>query len=269
MPGERDHQEYVRARRTLLDALEALAEQLDAIVLVGAQAIYLHTGNADLTVAEFTTDADVAIHPADLNDSPLLGEALAAQGFTAQEDLGRWLSSDGVYVDIMVPDTLAGPGTRGARLGPHGKRGARRARGLEGALVDRAHQTIGALEPTDTRSATLWVAGPGALLVAKTHKIAERAGDPGRARDKDALDVLRLLRAVPTATMIERLRLLADDEHAGPVTAEARTHVIDLFGTRDAEGVVMAVRAAGSDEVSETIASSMIVLVGDLLDSWQ
>ena len=38
---------YVRARAALLDVAEALDEQLDAVVLVGAQAVYLHTGDAD------------------------------------------------------------------------------------------------------------------------------------------------------------------------------------------------------------------------------
>ena len=45
---------YVRARTALLDAADALAEQRDALVLVGAQAIYLHTGRADFAVAEYT-----------------------------------------------------------------------------------------------------------------------------------------------------------------------------------------------------------------------
>jgi hypothetical protein len=174
-----------------------------------------------------------------------------------------------VYVDIMVPDALAGPGTRGARLGKHGKRAARRAHGLEGALVDRDRRTIESFEATDTRSASIWVAGPGALLVAKVHKIAERVGESDRTRDKDALDVLRLLRAVPTAEMVERLGRLAEDQHAAPVTAEARTHVVDLFAATHAEGVVMAVRAAGTDEEPETIASSMTLLAGDLLDRWK
>ena len=30
---------------------------------MGAQAIYLHTGDADLGVAEYTTDADLAFDP--------------------------------------------------------------------------------------------------------------------------------------------------------------------------------------------------------------
>ena len=42
MPGDPDPL-YVRARSALLDATDALAVHLDAIVLVGAQAIYLCT----------------------------------------------------------------------------------------------------------------------------------------------------------------------------------------------------------------------------------
>jgi hypothetical protein len=54
---------YVRARTALLDAADAVAEQLDALVLVGAQAIYLHTGDAHFATAEYTTDADFCIAP--------------------------------------------------------------------------------------------------------------------------------------------------------------------------------------------------------------
>ena len=54
---------YVRARVALLDAVEALGIHRDAIVPVGAQAIYLHTGAADLAVAEYTTDADFSLRP--------------------------------------------------------------------------------------------------------------------------------------------------------------------------------------------------------------
>ena len=50
---------YVDARSALLDAADALVDHLDAIVLVGAQALYLHAGEADLfdAVAQYTTDA--------------------------------------------------------------------------------------------------------------------------------------------------------------------------------------------------------------------
>ncbi len=55
---------YVLARRVLLDALQALGDQNEAVILVGAQAVYLHTGEADLAVAEYMIDGDIAIDPA-------------------------------------------------------------------------------------------------------------------------------------------------------------------------------------------------------------
>lgn len=60
---------YVLARRVLLDALEALGEHRHAAILVGAQAIYMHTGDAELGVAEHTTNADLALDPVLLVDS--------------------------------------------------------------------------------------------------------------------------------------------------------------------------------------------------------
>ena len=72
---------YVLARRVLLDALEALGEHREATILVGAQAIYLHTGAADLAVAEYTTDADLALDPALLAQVPPLEQALEGAGF--------------------------------------------------------------------------------------------------------------------------------------------------------------------------------------------
>ncbi len=264
MPGEPDPL-YVRARSALLDALEALEPHLDAIVLVGAQAIYMHTGDADLAVAEYTTDADFSVAPGDLADSPLLGDLLTRHGFTPREHPGGWLSPGGIYIDVMVPEALAGPGTRGARLGAHGKRAARRAKGLEGALVDRSRQTITALDPADERTVEMWVAGPAALLVAKVHKIAERSAAKDRVRDKDALDVLRLLRAVETENLARGVELLRGSEVAGAVTAEAIALLPKLFGDLDADGVAMAVRAAGEGEASETIAASLVALARALV----
>lgn len=53
----------IKARSALLDALEALTEQQDSIVVVGAQAIYLHSGHADVAIAEATKDSDLAVDP--------------------------------------------------------------------------------------------------------------------------------------------------------------------------------------------------------------
>ena len=268
MPGVPDPL-YVRARAALLDAVDALGPQCGAVVLVGAQAVYLHTGDADLAVAEYTTDADFAVSPADLADSPLLGDLFTAHGFVPREHPGGWLSPDGIYVDIMVPEALAGPGTRGARLGPHGKRAARRAKGLEGALVDNGVRTIAALDPLDARTATLRIAGPGALLVAKLHKIAERTQAHDRVRDKDALDVLRLLRATETQDIATRLAMLSRSDLSAGVTAEALEFLPALFGRQDGEGVEMAVYAAGGAEGPATIAGSFVALVDDVLKALQ
>ena len=60
MPGEPDPL-YVEARRALLDALEALKPHLKSLIVVGAQAIYLHAGEADVAVAPYTKDGDVAV----------------------------------------------------------------------------------------------------------------------------------------------------------------------------------------------------------------
>lgn len=266
MSGEPDPL-YVRARRALLDAADALEAYLDAVVLVGAQAVYLHTGEADLldAGAPYTTDADLAIRPSGLAESPLVGDLMTRAGFTLSEHPGSWVSGDGVPVDLMVPEALAGPGSRGARLGPHGKRVARRAKGLEAALVDRQRMQVRALDPSDTRRVVMYVAGPGALLVAKVHKIAERSESTDRLRDKDAHDVLRLLRAIDTADFAMRLDRLRSDELSGEVTTEAIGHLEPLFGNIEATGVAMAVRAAGANADRDTTAASLTTLVSHLL----
>ena len=266
MPGELDEQ-YIRARAALLDAAEALAPQLDSIILVGAQAIYLHTGAADLVVAEFTTDADFSVEPALLSDEPLLAELLEARRFKPTEHPGRWRTPAGVYVDIMVPEALAGPGTRGADLGAHGRRVARRALGLEGARVDRELHTIGSLDAVDDRSVTMNVAGPGALIVAKAHKIWERTTNDDRVRDKDALDVYRLLQAIPTDDLAGRLARLRDSQEAGDVTAAAIDHLQLLFGARSGAGIELAVRATRAIIDPEELTLTLITLTGDLISA--
>lgn len=47
--------EVTMARTGLLDALEALELHLDALVIIAAQAVYLHTGATEIALAEFTS----------------------------------------------------------------------------------------------------------------------------------------------------------------------------------------------------------------------
>ena len=237
MPGVPDPL-YVLARKALLDT-DALEAHLGAIVLVGAQAIYVQTGEADLAdiahsaPPEYTTDADFSLSPADLSDSPTVASVLVERGFSRRNNPGAWLSPDGIAIDLMVPEALAGAGSRSADLGPHGNRVARRAKGLEGALVDRERTELASLDPADDRSVTMYVAGPGALLVAKTHKIADRAESPSRIEDKDALDVLRLLRA--TERISPDASRCWHDTNSARLTRDAVAHLPVQFGRSDAE----------------------------------
>jgi hypothetical protein len=262
--------EYVAARRVLLDALEALGAHRKALVLVGAQAIYLRVGEGDLTVAPYTTDGDLAIDPRQLDDEPALAKTLAAAGFELAVRPGTWtLNPTDVQIDFLVPASLGGSGRRGARLGPHGTDVARKAIGLEAAVVDNTLIRVGALEPGDARTFGVLVAGLAAMLVAKLHKIAERKNDPSRLQLKDALDVLRILRFDSTAHLSSALSQLAQDPIAGEVTRVSRTFLSELFGDRSAVGSQMAARSTAGLEDEVAIAMSCEVLTQRLLEAWE
>jgi hypothetical protein len=113
---------YVAARRTLLDTLVALRGQADAIVVAGAQAVYLRAGEADLAVAPYTTDSDLALDPKALGPDPLLEAAMTGAGFALDVSRGhiepgiwvRRVTIDGVEalvpVDLIVPTAAGSPG---------------------------------------------------------------------------------------------------------------------------------------------------------------
>lgn len=267
MPGELDPA-YVKARHVLLDALEALEPQLGSIILVGAQAVYFHAGEADMAVAPYTTDADLAVDTDSLSDAPELEAAMTAAGFVAGDQPGAWLGRDRVAVDLMVAEVQGGGGSRAARIPPHGRRAARKALGLEGALVDNETLTIGALDSSDDRSFPLLIAGPAALLIAKAIKIEERRGNPKRVSDKDALDVLRLLRASATEDVVARMVRIHADKRSAAVATRTMDLLPDLFGSTSGHGCEMIVRATEGLDDSDQLVASSIALVEDLLSEW-
>jgi hypothetical protein len=273
MPGVPDPL-YVAARRVLLDALDALGPLRRALVLVGAQAVYCHAGEADLATAPYTTDGDIAVDPSLLDSNPRIEQALGGAGFVADPDLvGAWLTSidvEGfprtVEVDLLVPDSVAGAGRRAARIPPHGGRVARKAVGLEGALVDKDPHVLTAFEASDERRIEVDVAGPAGLIVAKVHKIYERESTASRLENKDALDIYRLLRAVETTELAVRFARLEKDPISSATTAVAIREFARLFGSVRAPGCSMAVDAAGPAEDGEILAASYAALAIDLLD---
>ena len=258
----------VTGRRALLDALEALAEHRDAVVLVGAQAIYLHTGDALVALAESTKDSDLAIDPKRLGDDPLLEEAMQRAGFVVGSQPGRWLSPDGIPVDLMVPELLAGKGSRrSGKISPHDDQATRRTAGLEAAVVDHRPMTIRALDPLDFRQIEMKVASPAALLVAKLHKLGERQQQtPDRLVDKDAHDVYRLLVAIDTAELAHSLRQLVADEFCGLVSKQALVYLEEMFSAGPASvGAFMAGRAEQLVGDPAYVSASAAALAKDLL----
>ncbi len=123
--GSQDHEALnVVARRVLLDALDALdalEDQRDAVTLVGAQAIYLRSVDVELGVAAYTSDADLGLDPALLQDVPLLEAAMGAAGFVLSEQPGSWLRGErvagkivNIAVDLLVAQSFS-PGSKSRR----------------------------------------------------------------------------------------------------------------------------------------------------------
>ena len=110
------------------------------------------------------------------------------------------------------------------------------------------------------------VAGRAALLIAKLHKIAERASERvQRLDDKDALDVLRVLQATETSALAGTFVQLLHADVAKDVTREALVALRNLFGDPRAAGSQMAVRAVGALMPADEIAGSCAALASDLL----
>lgn len=262
--------EYVRARRVLFDALEALHDHLEAIILVGAQAVYLHTGDTNLAVSPYTTDADLALDPSLLQSDPRLERAMGQAGFLLQSAHwpGRWSSDrDGICVDLIVPEAVSGQGgRRGARIEGHDKHAAMKTRGLEGALIDKEIMMIESLESEDKRRFELAVAGPTALLLAKLHKLGERhqKGSP-RLEAKDALDIYRLLQSTATEDFVKVFITLDHDERSKQITREAIAYMRTLFSSMTASGSHLAAQAVEGLADPDEVAQSCAFLANDIL----
>lgn len=174
----------------------------------------------------------------------------------------------------MVPERLAGTGgksSRGARIPPHDKHATRRARGLEAAVIDNDKMTVTALDPADVRRHEVRVAGCAALLVAKAHKIGERAEDaPQRLVDKDAHDMYRVLVDAPTESLAADFRRLLADDLARGATIQAIEFVREHFAAGpEAIGSLMAGRTEEGVGEPETVARSTSILASDLLTALQ
>lgn len=265
---------YVAARRVLLDGLEALGTHRGAMILVGAQAIYLRVGDTDLAVAPYTTDADLVIDPSRLAEMPPLEQSLREASFRPQSDqsVGIWVTTRSVAmkdvdiaIDLLVPATVSrNASSRAADLTGHDRKAARNVEGLDAALIDNDTLTIGALEPVDERTFELPIAGPAALLTSKLHKIADRAGS-GRLSDKDALDVLRLLRGTTTDELSRRYRTILSEPKSRSVAERGLELLQNQFIGRNSIGATMMTRTVGALADPKELEASARALSEDLV----
>jgi hypothetical protein len=277
---------YVAARRVLLDVLAALSEHRRAVIVIGAQAIYLRTeGVPTAGVSAFTTDADLALDPDQLGRTPPLEEVMRRAGFSQDRTrVGTWSMSVDVGglaypvdVDLLVPHQVAPqPGRRSAGLVGHEPVSARWADGLEAVLVDHDVMRIGSLDPNSRQVASAKVAGPAALPISKLFKIADRAAERDltphrrdRLTDRDASDIYRLFQATRLQHMAAGMRSSAASPISGEVTARGLEYLTRFFGRRGGLGIQMATRALAAVVPADTIEELSTRYVLDLKELLQ
>lgn len=229
--------ELAEARAVLLRGLRALGPQREALTLVGAQAVYEHTRHLRKVQPTLTTDGDTCLTPRLVDPSVDIAEAMLEAGFTPHPDRpGIWgIDVDGrrVAFDILVPEALAGPGRRGARVPGQSKRYIGRAAGLELAVLDRSIHIVEQLDGVGTAE-DVYVAGPSALMCAKAYKLMERIGERDRGgrdrvKPKDAGDVWRLMLASDPVTVSAVFAGAEPDPAIGEAIALGRRYLTDLF----------------------------------------
>jgi hypothetical protein len=247
---------YVAARRVLLDALTVLAPHGDAVILAGAQAIYLHTGAADLAIAPYTTDGDLVLNPLLLGDAPELEAGMSAAGFHLQQSPVAMSSQASGWLVPPLPERF-----RSISSSPRAQRRASAdvlpdlaptALALHGGLSDSrqrwsttARWPLQRSSPATSAHCRRGWQDPAALFVAKAHKLHDRvaSGRAARLDDKDASDVVRLMQSTRPDEVSATLSALAQDALVGPSTTEALNYIEELFGRRGRPGIEMASRA--------------------------
>lgn len=259
------------ARSALLDTLQALETHIDALVLVGAQAIYLQTVDFVSEVAPTTVDADFAIDTTVLENSPDIELVLLESNFkySASGNPGQWMTPNGIPVDIMVPSKSSGRAGigRSARLIGHSNKSVRRTDGLEACVVSFKLMKISSFSLDDKREFTIRVASPASIIVAKCFKIAERLETNRNIANKDSFDVYRLLAHIPMGELVQEFLKLLSDNSSNETTVKGIQYFAKLFtGNLSAPGidaVGAAIENVGNVEIAK---ASVLALAQELIN---
>ena len=231
----------VAARSALLDALEALKEHINAVIVVGAQAVYLHTGAAPVALAEATKDCDLALDTRELAPEPLLEDAMRAARLYLDLRPTNQLPAQaaGIPVDLIrSPEAIGDAET----VTPRGAHSATRER--RGELLGWRRRSSTTLPSKCMHLPSTTLVYTKLTLLAQLHCLSPNCtssgnmqDDPRGLVDKDAHDVYRLLVAVPTDRLASKLVMLRNDDLAGSVTNQALTYFAVLFAAgADAPG---------------------------------
>jgi len=263
---------YREARRVLLNVVEKLDGLRQSVFLVGAQAVHLRVADVPAQLVAYTTDGDIAVDPATVAPKPDLAAVMDAAGMRRGAQPGIWIpkigGADAPTVDLLVPEAFAlSPGKRGAVLRGHSANAARYVRGIEGCLVDYSEVEIGSLDTVDKRGFRLRVAGAGALLIAKLHKLSDRIRDerrPDRVDPKDAYEAYRLMQ-LPKDVVVAGWKKCLANRASNAVAAEAVGLLKELFGALDATGPKLAAEYSARAEDPDVTRASAAALAKELL----
>ncbi len=236
------------ARDLLLDALVVLEPHREALIVVGAQAVYEHTRLVEGLEQPSTNDSDLAVDPSLVTPSASIYRAMLDAGFFQARP-----ERSGIYsreptepggkphfptLDLIAPESVAGSSRshRGARIAGQDRKAVNKADGLELALLDHTWRSIGPIAPESARGELeVKVAGPAALLCAKAWKLQERvrdadAGKPWRLREKDAGDVWQLMYVSDPVDVRQSFDRHERHPSMGPAIRTGREYLGSLFG---------------------------------------
>lgn len=242
--------EIVTSRRALIDVITGLADQREALTVLGGHAVIEVTQGVPALPPEDTTrNGDLGVIPQLLSDDPNLRARMTELGYEAArpERPGVWSPvsqrdrsiHDRDSVDLIAPMSLArgdlttNRSIRAARVGAHGKHAVSATSGTELSVLDRQWRTLRSFDVGPTVYA--YVAGPTALLCAKAYKIHDRL-DPtelrrnaDRLRPKDFADLYRLLLVIAPETAADVFAQGIADPKISAAATLGRDYLVEIL----------------------------------------